>query len=202
MFEEKKRLFEEYIVDLITNSFFDDMSSWTHAPNLNCYAFARGLTYPDFKHQFYSPGKIYQMKFGKGPVLKNESNLRFIDRCIQNDSIALKQKCPKVSFKDIKENDGYFYFAVTKFHLLHFSNDYHWHFICRTPNGLWLHKPNWCCNVQTLDWVEYGKTFRFSIDKVIEIDKHKLSLQKTSNPITYEGLCFEDYFYRLELPED
>ena len=59
----KQRSTEEHIVNLIANSFFDDMYDWVHQDSINCYAFARGLTFPDPHHQFYTPGKIYNMKF-------------------------------------------------------------------------------------------------------------------------------------------
>ncbi len=199
MLQEKQRLFEEHIADLIADSFFENMYDWTHTPDLNCYAFARGLTYPDSKHQFYAPGKIYQMKFGYGNVLQNECNPRFIDKCIENDSIALKQNCQRVSFSDIKEDDVNFYFAITKFHLPSLPNEYHWHFICRTPSGLWLHKPNWFSNVQFINWIEYGKSFFFSATP-LEVDK--MLVHPSSDWVQYEGFCFENYFYKLELAED
>ena len=46
--KEKQRLLKmNHIADLIADSFFDDMYDWTHQENINCYAFARGLTFPD-----------------------------------------------------------------------------------------------------------------------------------------------------------
>lgn len=194
---EKQRTDRTQIADLIADSFFEDMRDWIHASDTNCYAFARGLTYPDTKHQYYSPGKIYQLKFGDGNVVDNENDPAFIDKCIMNDSIALKQKCERVSFSDIKETDFNFYFGITDFHLLTFENDHHWHFICRTPSGMWLHKPNWLQNVQLVDWIDYGKTFRFST-----IAQEVGGLSKVSTLVPCEGKCFENYFYKLELPED
>ena len=199
MLQEKQRLLEEDIANLIADSFFENMYDWTHQTDLNCYAFARGLTYPDSRHQIYSPGKIYHMKFGCGTVVQNECDPHFIDRCIENDSIALNQKCQRVSFNSIKEDDGNFYFAITNLHLLSFPEEQHWHFICRTQSGLWLHKPNWFSNAQSINWINYGKSFYFS---ATPLEIHDFLVHPSSDLVQYEGFCFENYFYQLELPED
>ena len=89
----KKRALNEKIVDAIANSCVDDLYSWVHAININCYAFARGLTYPDEKHEYYTPGKLYKMKFGNGSIVNSGCDPCFIDKCIMNDSIALNQHC-------------------------------------------------------------------------------------------------------------
>lgn len=95
--QEKQRIDGEKIVNLIANSFFEDMYSWTQAKAINCYAFARGLT--------------------------------------------------------------------------------------------WL-----------VNWIEYGKTFQFNTvgrelgSSFTECDESVL--------IPCEAVCFENFFYKLELPED
>lgn len=71
---EKQRLFEKNIAKLVSDSFFDedDIQKWIHAKDINCYAFARGLTYPDSKHEIYTPGKIYNLMYGTNKCIKNE----------------------------------------------------------------------------------------------------------------------------------
>lgn len=193
--KEKQR----YIVNLIANSFFDDMHKWIHQIDINCYAFARGLTFPDPHHQFYSPGKIHYMKFGSGAFVRNEHELEFINECILRDNIALGQNCERVSFNTIKENDGNFYFATTFFHMQTQPYIKYWHFICRTPSGLWLHKPNWFQSAQAINWLTYGQTFNF---ESLAIDISCDPKQASNLLVPCEGVCFENYFYKLELPED
>lgn len=71
---KKQRLFEKNIAKLVSDSFFDedDIQKWIHAKDINCYAFARGLTYPDSKHEIYTPGKIYNLMYGTNKCIKNE----------------------------------------------------------------------------------------------------------------------------------
>ena len=190
---------QRHIANLISKSFFDDMYDWTHQTNINCYAFARGLTFPDPHHQFYSPGKIHYMKFGSGTFVKNEHDPKFINECIMRDTIALGQNCNRVSFSAIKEDDGNFYFATTMFHMDTQPYEKHWHFICRTPSGLWLHKPNWIQSAQDVNWLTYGKSFKF---KTVAIDISCNPQQASNLLVPCEGVCFQNYFYKLELPED
>lgn len=191
---------QRYIANSIANSFFDDMHDWILEMDINCYGFARGLTFPDSQHQFYSPGKIYHMKFGTGNFIRNEHDPRVIDKYVMRDSLALGQKCERVSFNTIKEDDGNFYFAITNFHMLEHPDVNHWHFICRTPSGIWLHKPNWIQTAKTVNWLTYGKSFQF---ETVAIDISQCIQHKSSNfLVPCEGVCFENYFYRLELPED
>ena len=200
---EKQREFEMYLVELISKSFseIDDFSQVIHAKDINCYAFSRLLTYPDKNRKIYTPGKVYNLKTGNGPVTgANEHNLKFIDKCIQNDSIVLNQKTTRVSFKDIDETDGNFYFALTDFHLVSKSTK-HWHFICRMPNGIWLHKPNWLQNPETINWLEFGKSFKFETI-ANEIAYGSYALGNTYTLVPCEGRCFSDYFYKLDLPDD
>ena len=198
--QEKQRIDGEKIVNLIANSFFEDMYSWTQAKAINCYAFARGLTCPDVKNQIYTPGRLYRLKFGHGPEVNWKCDPYLIDKCISNDSLALNQHCERVSFSSIKEDDCNFYFAITEFHVLNSPADHHWHFICRTPNGLWLHKPDWFLAAELVNWIEYGKTFQFNTvgrelgSSFTECDESVL--------IPCEAVCFENFFYKLELPED
>lgn len=200
----KQRIFEEHLATLVAESFsdFEDFSDVVHAKDINCYAFSRLLTYPDKSRIIYAPGRIQNLKTGKGPVTgKTEHNLRFIDKCIQNDSIALNQTTQRVSFKDIQENDGNFYFALTDFHLTSVPFKLHWHFICRLPDGTWLHKPNWLQNPELINWLEFGKTFKFEV--VTNSPEYGIyALAPGYSMTTCEGRCFEDYFYKLELPED
>lgn len=200
--KEKQRLLKmNHIADLIADSFFDDMYDWTHQENIKCYAFARGLTFPDPENILYSPGKIYHLKFGTGNFVRNEHDPRIIDKYVMRDSLALGQKCERVSFNTIKDNDGNFYFAITNFHMLEHPDVNHWHFICRTPSELWLHKPNRIQSVQNINWIKYGETFEFQTIAT----ELKMQCSKPSSEIKYvscRGICFENYFYRLELPED
>lgn len=115
---EKQRLFEKNIAKLVSDSFFDedDIQKWIHAKDINCYAFARGLTYPDSKHEIYTPGKIYNLMYGTNKCIKNEYKPNLVHPYLVLDSKALGQTCTRVSFKSINENDGNFYFAITNFH--------------------------------------------------------------------------------------
>lgn len=195
MLEERKRKNEEHIADLIAASFCDELYDLKNAQNINCYAAARGLIYPDTYRQYYSPGVIHRLKFGTGPIVINEWDPAFIDKCIELDNIALNQPCVRVNFNEIDELDGNYYFAITDFHTLPNGNDHHWHFIFRTPSGLWLHKPNWIESLQLINWQEYGNTFKFCTTSF---------LPDTLVPdvlISCEGICFPDYFYKMELPE-
>ncbi len=188
-FNEKQH--NQRLVTMIADSFFEDMYSWLHSPKINCYAFARGLTFPDVNNNIYAPGKIAQMQFGCGPVALNEYDPSFIDTCINNDSLALKQPCERVSFQTIKEDDCNFYFATTVFNSSSIADKKsHLHFICRTESGLWLHKPSWFQEAQPVQWIEYGKKFKF---KALALD-----LRSTLDCV---GMCFEDFFYKTEIPE-
>ena len=196
--QEKQRLAEEKVANLIADSFFEDMHDWIYQKDINCYAFARGLTFPDLHHNYYSPGKIYHMKSGKGDYIKNQTDPHVIDAYVKADSIALNQKCERVTFSSIKEDDGNFYLAITNFHMIEFPDIEHWHFICRTPSGMWLHKPNWSQKVQTINWNEYGRSFNF----VTIAHGNLASMPEPLALVPCEGICFEDYFYKLEIPED
>lgn len=194
MKEEKKRIIQQ-----IADSCFEDMSDWINAKDINCYAFARGLTYPDMNHKFYFPGKMYHILSGKKEenYLFPRGDLMLMDMGIQNDSIALGQKCTRVSFNDIKENDGNFYFGITEIHSLSNVDDHRYHFICRTPSGMWLHKPDWIQTPQYVNWSTYGEKFTF---EAILLDIASNSKERYC--VLTEGICFNDYFYQLELPED
>lgn len=153
---EKQRLFEKNIAKLVSDSFFDedDIQKWIHAKDINCYAFARGLTYPDSKHEIYTPGKIYNLMYGTNKCIKNEYKPNLVHPYLVLDSKA--------------------------------------------PNGLWLHKPNWFQNVEPVSWTDYGKTFQmYTLAKEVS----STSITISSSRIKCEGICFEDYFYKLELPE-
>lgn len=41
---------------------------------------------------------------------------RKIDEFIQKDKLALKPEWTRVSFQDIREDDGYYYFSLCKVH--------------------------------------------------------------------------------------
>ena len=189
--QKRRRIHEWYIAFLIKNSYTKNTNlSVDEQKGLNCYAYARNLTYPDPFHEYYAPGRIYNLKFGSGRVIKKELKPSLIDECVVRDSVALNQKCTRVSFDEIDENDGKHYFAIVKFHicpskldpacfgnlgdlskdllkdLLKDVNDevvgsYSWHFIARTSEGKWMHKPDWIMPVEEIKWEEYGKTFFF-----------------------------------------
>lgn len=192
--KNEKRKME--LVNLIAESFVDDLYDWIHSQDINCYAFARGLTYPDPAHKYYAPGKIYNLKFGvEEAYVRDEYNPEFIDKCIAKDTFALNQNCKRVSFDQIKDDDGYFYFGITDFHVLGAEDDHHWHFICRTETGLWLHKPNWYQDAFGVDWIKFGKTFRFYTLT------HGALVCNKNIIVPCIGSCFENYFYRLKLEE-
>lgn len=197
---ENQRLFEKNIAKLISDSFFDedDIQKWLYAKDINCYAFARGLTYPDLNHELYAPGKIHNLMFGTSKYIKNEYKPKLVHKYLTLDSKALGQTCTRVSFKSIKKDDGNFYFAITNFHPIYNKNDHHLHFICRTPNGLWLHKPNWFQNSEVVNWIEYGKTFQ--MDTLLK-EVNSADITISSSKIRCEGNCFNEYFYKLELSE-
>lgn len=188
------------LVNLIAASFVDEdnFHEWIHSYDINCYGFARGLTYPDLKHELYAPGKLHNLKFGTGEYVHNEYDPSFIDKCVKRDSIALGQNCEQVTFDSIKEDDGNFYFAITDFHVIPLGDkDHHWHFICRTQSGMWLHKPNWYQSVQSVNWIEYGKSFVFDT-----ITQELGSLQKCPISVHCEAKCFNNFFYKVVVAED
>ena len=202
--KRRRRMNEIHMAELIADSFnVDDIYDWTHAPNINCYAFARGLTYPDVNQRYYAPGKIHQLMFGTGDITISETNPDYIDKCIQNDSIALNQEVEKVNFKDISPTDGQFYFAICNFKMKDNEDIKHWHFICRTPTNLWLHKPNWAQDVQAVNWIKDGQTFTFA-DATVGIPFMEFQPDPANADLNFLpclGVCFEDYFYKLKLPE-
>lgn len=190
------------LIKSIANSLVDDdnFNEWIHSTNINCYGFARGLTYPDLKQQFYAPGKLFNIKFGFGEFARTEYTPPIIDKYIMRDSFALEQNVERISFDNINENDGNFYFALTDFSIIPLGkNDHHWHFICRTQSGIWLHKPNWYQPVQKVNWSQYGKTFHF--DTITQQVGSRNNPE--SNPIFLpcEGKCFKDYFYKIDFPD-
>lgn len=204
---ERKRMCEVYLASLIANSYATSSKSWASASYINCYAFARRLTYPDKHQEIYSPGMIYRMKFGSGDIVNKEINPVFIDACINRDNIALGQPCTRVAFNEIHEDDGRYYFGITKFYIcpskikdpsLHYYlkdvNDekvsrHVWHFICRTPSGIWLHKPNWEQPAEEIvEWENYGKSFIFS----------SYNTAFGGLYVPSRCICFENFFYRVE----
>lgn len=189
MNNERKRKNEEHLANLIAESTYEDFYDLKSAEHINCYAASMGFTYPDPYHQFYSPGIIHKLKVGVGPFVTNEYDPSFVDTCLQLDNIALNRKCERVNFQDINDDDMKYYIAITNFTSLH-KSDHHLHFIFRTPNNLWLHKPNWIDPIQLINWGEYGKTFHFNS-----------SCALTDAQIPCEGNCFPEFFYAMELPE-
>ena len=179
--QKRRRIHEWYIAFLIKNSYTQQNTNLSvdEQEGLNCYAYARKLNYKDNFHEYYAPGRIYNLKFGSGRVIKKELNPSLIDECVKRDSVALNQKCTRITFDEIDENDGKHHFAIVKFHicpskldsayfgdLLKEVNDevvgsYSWHFIARTSEGKWMHKPDWVMPVEEIKWEEYGKTFFF-----------------------------------------
>lgn len=199
--KERRRIHETYLANLIAESYTTSLCKWSAFIGINCYAFARRLTYSDTNHQYYTPGMIYNLKYGTGDFVEQEIDPDFIDDCINRDSIALNQPCTRVSFSEIDEDDEFYYFGIAKFHLrpLKSTNPLlqkyldetmmteSWHFICRTPSGLWLHKPNWIQPFEIINWETYGKNFYFfSFNKIF------------NNMFPVECTCFENYFYRVE----
>lgn len=205
--KERKRICENYLATLVANSYATTTKKWLSESNINCYAFARRLTYPDKFKQIYSPGMIYRLKFGSGDIVTSELSPDFIDSCINRDSIALEQPCRRVSFDEIKNDDGRYYFGIAKFHMcpskiadskLHsYLKDvddekvsrHLWHFICRTPSGIWVHKPNWEQPAEEIEeWETYGQSFMFSAYNTAFGGLY----------VPSRCICFKDYFYRVE----
>lgn len=203
----RKQMCEAYLASLIASSYTTTSKTWASANDINCYAFARRLTYPDKNRIYYAPGMIYRLKFGKGKVVDTELNPHFIDECIERDSIALEQPCTRVPFDEIQEDDGRYYFGIAKYYMcpskikdpaLHSilkdvddekSSSHVWHFICRTPSGLWLHKPNWEQPAEEIEeWESYGKSFMFL--------GYNTAFGGLYVPT--RCICFEDFFYRVE----
>lgn len=203
---KRRRMCEAYLATLIENSYATTARKWSSCKNINCYAFARRLTYPDRHQEFYTPGMIYRLKFGTGDVVHDQIDPNFISNCVMRDSIALNQSCTQVNFAEIDENDGRYYFGLVKFHICpskitnptlhHYLKDVddelsttcQWHFICRTPAGIWLHKPNWFQDVEEIEWEIYGKVFNF-----LDYNGAFGGLY-----VPTKGITFDAFFYRVE----
>lgn len=207
MFKKKrKRMCEIYLANLIAESYTTEIRKWVAAEDINCYAFSRRLTYPNKYQDIYTPGMIYKLKFGSGEITHTELDPHFINACIMRDSIALNQPCTRVSFDEIREDDGYYYFGLAEFYIcpskitderLHYylkdvddekTVTHEWHFICRTPYGIWVHKPNWKQASEEIEWEVYGKSFVFS--------SYNTAFGGLYVPA--RGICFDQFFYRVE----
>ena len=203
MMEEGKRIDGQHLIKLISDSKTSDLSKLKTTDHINCYAFARHLTYPDPCQEFYIPGTLFHIKNGYGDCIDNfDVDPNFIDECIQNDSKAIGQTITRMSIDEI-QNDGHYYFGIAKFTLaLHKSDDpairrfsnlndsqriYLWHFIVREPSGIWLHKPNYIQPVEKIKWEEYGKSFFANVYNYV---------LEAYTPCEYT--CFSDFFYRVE----
>ncbi len=197
---ERTRLHEQYLVQLIKNSQSSDISELIATPNINCYAFARHLTYQDEFHSIYTPGMIHNIQFDHGPIILSQTNFNLLEYCLLLDSKALEQKTKKIFFDDIKENDGYSYIgicyaSVNKLNLgkqaIEILKNYNicstWHFICRTKDGIWMHKPNWDQPVETIIWKKFGKQFFF-----------QCSTNIPNFMVEAKCTCKKDYFYQIE----
>lgn len=199
---ERIRQHELYLLELIKNSCTSDIDVLKKSPFINCYAFARQLTYPDYNRNYYFPGMLYRLKYGTGDSMVTQSAQSsnytdsFIKACIMRDNIALEQECIQVQFDEIDSNDGYKYFAVAKFTLcpviykgrtVQFATgNQDWHFICRTADGVWRHKPNFFQPVINVVWNEYGKTFEYlSHSQKLDID------------VPAKAVCYENLFFRM-----
>ncbi len=193
--KKRTRINMLYTAHLISNSVTTDLDTILDAENINCYAAARMLTYPDKNRLYYSPGRIYNLRNGgNGRFLTMElDDLEFIHKCIMLDSIALNQSCTRInSFHDIYEYDGYHYFALCKSKIVlpkyvNLQSKEDWHFIFRLPGGVWLHKPGFEQSIDAIDWVEEGKCFESTAFS---------PLFNFSLPV--EVTCFENMFYRLD----
>lgn len=153
---------------------------------INCYGFARGLSYIDENHEIYVPGALFYMMKKKEEYIEQKSmelilfsdgtNRKFLKKMhnrIMLDSIALNQPTTRVSFLEIKEDDKFQYFGLA------FFEDYEeWHFICRdAESGIWFHKLGWQKSPEPVEWLRYGEKF-ISQGYVI--------------------YCCQDFFYRVE----
>lgn len=205
--EERIRLREEYLAYQVANYINTDVETLKQIRNINCYAFARLLGYPDPNQEIYAPGNIYRFKYGDGKILQNSIDLNFIDDCIRRDSQALLQKTTRISFSDIQEQDQKFYFGISLFrfcaskvkhpilkevleNLNKITDFFDWHFIMRISTGEWLQKPGWERPVEEVKWIEYGKTFDFLTTAYYPMFNAELPLK---------GICNEKFFYRIEI---
>lgn len=177
---------ERRIVKKISKSTIDFEKMLNVEKGINCYAFARSLSYLDENREFYTPGMLYYMvkegqqaaeeKLEEELFLVDSYNKSFFDKMdkyIQLDSIAIKQPVKRISFSEIKENDGFQYFGMSIF------KEYgEWHFICRNPkNNIWFHKPGWKYSPEPVEWIEYGKEFMV---------------------YGHRAKCCKNFFYRIE----
>lgn len=202
--KERKTIHKRYIAWLITESKTNNLETLSDAMYINCYATSRLLTYPDRNKRYYSPGRIYNLKYGQGEFTKKELDPYFMDKGIMRDSQVLNQPCTRVNFEDIEECDGYHYFGICKFHicpskvtnstlremLKHVDDskmEAKWHFIFRLSTGNWLHKPNFEEPIDVIDWKVYGENFIFNTyNKVFGVE------------VPVEAVCFREFFYRID----
>lgn len=198
--KERTLINKRYIAYLISNSITTDLDTLLDAKNINCYAAARMLTYPDVYRQYYAPGRIYNLQNG-GNFVRNDLDLEFIHHSIMLDSITLNQSYTRVRFEEIDNSDGYHYFGFCKSQIVlpkqvHKKAPAEWHFIFRLPTGIWLHKPG-SQSINAIDWIEKGKYFQ-----------SKAYSPFVSFSLPVDIICFENMFYRLDnkyelsLPED
>lgn len=196
--KERTRLHERYISQLIAESVTTNLDKLIDAENINCYAAARMLTYPDPHKQYYAPGRIYQLQKGFGNFVKDEINPSFIHKCIMMDSKTLNQPCTRVAFSEIVPEDGYHYFGICHNRLVIkdvknptlrklINQAKGWHFIFRLPTGNWLHKPGFEEPIECIDWEVYGKKFFSTAYN-----------QHFPYGLPVEITVCEDYFYRLD----
>ncbi len=202
--KERKALNKRYLSHLITQSKTHDLDKLLRSKNINCYAAARLLTYPDRNKSYYAPGRIYNLEHGNGNFVRDNLDPNFIDECIMRDSKTLYQPCTRVNFDKIRKDDIHHYFGICKFHicpsrisdpLMHrYLKDVddsimeeQWHFIFRLSNGTWLHKPSFEEPIESIQWDIYGKTFTsYSYNHIFGILVPK------------EYRCFQEFFYRID----
>lgn len=103
--------------------------------NTNCYAYALGITYPDFKRDFYYPGFTQNL---------NYKDAQSMIKCIEKDltRLGLKFRTTACDEFPIPDYDEYIIKAFLSNKTEQMPNG-DFHFARRLPNGKWSHKLGW-----------------------------------------------------------
>jgi hypothetical protein len=199
------------LLEIVRNSYDpkkaqENMEDCLH---INCYGWARQLTYLDKEHLLYYPGMFKFLQTGgkcEVNLYNDQIDPVFLDQCIRADSEALQQPCTRVSIDSIKDEDKNFYFGLAIVHTLQkqinvysilqqnklrYSTKKQWHFICRTADGVWLHKPNWQQSVEKIYWKENENKSKFIFYNLASLNSNIM--------LQVEGIVQPDYFYRIDI---
>ncbi len=143
----------------------------------NCYAYALGITYPDYGKNFYYPGFTHATQ---------HSDSKSMIKCIEKDLTILgfKFRITDCTEFPIPDEDEYIIKVFISNKTDQMSNG-DFHFVRRLPNGHWTHKIGWKeppCLVEASDG-EY-KYFGYEPDDFV-------FLETTTNIIyRYKPICY------------